>query len=123
MVKGTVKFFNRTKRFGFIKSDEDGEEYFVHADAVTGPMLKDDDKVEFTPGQSDRGPRAEKVTHISADVAAAAPTGASLADMDDEPASKSKAQADEDEDDEDDDDSDDDDDDDSSDDEDDEKED
>ncbi|HQQ36778.1 MAG TPA: cold shock domain-containing protein, partial [Methanothrix sp.] len=30
MVTGTVKFFNRTKRFGFIAGD-DGKDYFVHA--------------------------------------------------------------------------------------------
>jgi hypothetical protein len=33
MSTGTVKFFNETKGFGFIKEDESGKEYFVH---VTG---------------------------------------------------------------------------------------
>ena len=33
MSTGTVKFFNETKGFGFIKDDESGKEYFVH---VTG---------------------------------------------------------------------------------------
>ncbi|SIO10188.1 cold-shock protein [Vannielia litorea] len=50
MPKGTVKWFNATKGFGFIAPDEGGKDVFVHISAVeraglTG--LKDDQKVSF----------------------------------------------------------------------------
>ncbi|MGV6860117.1 MAG: cold-shock protein [Putridiphycobacter sp.] len=46
MNKGTVKFFNESKGFGFVVDEESKEEYFVH---VTGLIdeIKQDDKVEF----------------------------------------------------------------------------
>ena len=46
MSKGTVKFFNETKGFGFIVDDETSKEYFVH---VTGLVdkVKENDQVEF----------------------------------------------------------------------------
>ncbi|MBF9030509.1 cold shock domain-containing protein [Rhodobacterales bacterium HKCCE3408] len=50
MAKGTVKWFNATKGFGFIQPDEGGKDVFVHISAVeraglTG--LNDDQKVTF----------------------------------------------------------------------------
>jgi cold shock protein len=60
MPSGTVKFFNNSKGFGFIKSDESGEDVFVH---VTG--LKDDirenDKVTF---EVERGPKGLSATNV-----------------------------------------------------------
>ena len=46
MKKGTVKFFNESKGFGFVVDEETKEEYFVH---VTGLIdeIKEDDQVEF----------------------------------------------------------------------------
>lgn len=46
MNKGTVKFFNETKGFGFIIDEESNNEYFVH---VTGLVDKvnEGDSVEF----------------------------------------------------------------------------
>ena len=46
MSKGTVKFFNETKGFGFIVDDDTSKEYFVH---VTGLIdkVKENDQVEF----------------------------------------------------------------------------
>lgn len=50
MPKGTVKWFNTTKGFGFIAPEEGGKDVFVHISAVeqagmTG--LADDQQVEF----------------------------------------------------------------------------
>ena len=46
MNKGTVKFFNNAKGFGFIKDAESDNEYFVH---VTGLIdeIKENDEVTF----------------------------------------------------------------------------
>ncbi|MFT4261268.1 MAG: cold-shock protein [Candidatus Woesearchaeota archaeon] len=59
MAKGKVKFFNRTKNFGFIEGD-DGSDYFVHGSAVEG-MIRDNDPVEFDAEESDKGLRAVNV--------------------------------------------------------------
>ncbi len=60
-MKGTVKFFNVSKGFGFI-AGEDGKEYFVHKTALgEGVALNDNDSVEFDVEQGDRGPKAVNV--------------------------------------------------------------
>ncbi len=60
-MKGTVKFFNSMKGFGFI-SGEDGKEYFVHQTGLKeGVALQDNDAVEFDVEQGDRGPKAVNV--------------------------------------------------------------
>ena len=65
-MKGTVKFFDPSKGFGFIK-DEDGKEYFVHVSALEeGTTLDEDDAVEFESVQGDRGPKASNVKKIDA---------------------------------------------------------
>ena len=61
-MKGTVKFFNRMKGFGFI-AGEDGTEYFVHQSGLAaGVNLNDNDSVEFEVTQGDRGPKAVNVS-------------------------------------------------------------
>ncbi len=58
---GTVKFFNHSKGFGFIKA-EDGKEYFVHTTGLNpGVTLNENDAVTFEVEQGDKGPRATKV--------------------------------------------------------------
>ena len=60
-MKGKVKFFNRTKRFGFI-TGEDEKEYFVHLSQVENQrFLFENDEVEFTAAENDRGLAAEDV--------------------------------------------------------------
>jgi len=60
-MKGTVKFFNGMKGFGFIAAD-DGKEYFVHQSALEeGVTLNENDAVEFEVEQGDRGPKAVNV--------------------------------------------------------------
>ncbi|HNT61152.1 MAG TPA: cold shock domain-containing protein, partial [Candidatus Bilamarchaeaceae archaeon] len=64
MVEGTVKFFNVTKRFGFIAGD-DGKEYFVHASGLApGTRINEGDKVKFDATQGDKGPKAENVVKL-----------------------------------------------------------
>ena len=61
IMKGTVKFFNRSKGFGFI-AGEDGKEYFVHQSALAeGVMLNDNDAVDFDVEEGERGPKAANV--------------------------------------------------------------
>ena len=61
-MKGTVKFFNRTKGFGFITSEEDDKDYFVHYSNVENEAeLADGDSVTFEVEEGDRGPKAVKV--------------------------------------------------------------
>ena len=61
-MKGTVKFFNSAKGFGFI-AGEDGKEYFVHSTGlVDGVAISDNDSVEFEVTQGDRGPKAVNVS-------------------------------------------------------------
>jgi cold shock protein len=62
MVTGTVKFFNRTKRFGFI-SGEDGKDYFVHATGLMPDVtIAEGDKVSFEVVEGEKGPKADRVT-------------------------------------------------------------
>ena len=60
-MKGTVKFFNVMKGFGFI-AGEDGKEYFVHKSGLAeGVTLSENDTVTFDTEQGDRGPKAVNV--------------------------------------------------------------
>jgi len=60
MEKGTVKFFNESKGFGFIIEDESKTEYFVH---VTGLIdkIREGDVVEFELAEGKKGMNAVNV--------------------------------------------------------------
>ncbi len=65
-MKGTVKFFNHEKGFGFIAA-EDSKEYFVHKTALGADVnLNEGDEVTFDVEQGDRGPKAGNVTKNTA---------------------------------------------------------
>lgn len=66
MPKGTVKWFNETKGFGFISQDE-GEDVFVHHTEIKTDgyrTLKEGAKVEFEVTKGDKGPKATNVRPV-----------------------------------------------------------
>jgi len=60
MQEGTVKFFNSSKGFGFIKSNETGEEIFVHSTGLID-NITEDDKVQYRTEQGRKGLNAVNV--------------------------------------------------------------
>jgi len=60
-MKGTVKFFDNEKEFGFI-TGEDGKDYFVHKTGLEeGLIIDKEDSVTFETEKGDRGMKAVKV--------------------------------------------------------------
>jgi CspA family cold shock protein len=66
MARGTVKWFNEQKGFGFIMQDE-GPDVFVHYSAIQESgfkSLNEGDQVEFEVTQGPKGPQAQAVKKI-----------------------------------------------------------
>jgi CspA family cold shock protein len=67
MAKGTVKWFNAEKGFGFITQDGGGADLFVHYSAITSEgyrSLDEGQKVEYEVEQGPKGPAAKDVKVI-----------------------------------------------------------
>ena len=65
-MKGTVKWFNAKKGFGFI-SDETGKDVFVHFSALQMDgfkVLDEGDEVEFDVVNGEKGPQASNVVKV-----------------------------------------------------------
>ena len=63
VVKGTVKWFNETKGFGFIAADE-GKDIFAHFTDIQTQgfkVLLEGQRVEFTVVQGKKGPQASNI--------------------------------------------------------------
>ena len=64
MSKGTIKWFNEEKGYGFIQTDEGGKDLFVHQSETDGQALNEGDPVEFEVGEGKKGPCATNVKRI-----------------------------------------------------------
>ena len=60
MNKGTVKFFNDSKGFGFIKDSESSKEYFVHSNGLK-ESIRENDVVTFDLEEGRKGLNAVNV--------------------------------------------------------------
>ena len=64
-MKGTVKWFNDSKGFGFITNEDGSGDVFCHYSSIAGDGFKslaEGDSVDFEVEQSDKGPKATNVT-------------------------------------------------------------
>jgi len=62
-LNGVVKFFNDAKGFGFVKEDQTGTEYFVHASGLQDKIYEND-KVSFELIDGKKGKNAVNVKVI-----------------------------------------------------------
>ncbi|HET8656410.1 MAG TPA: cold-shock protein [Longimicrobiaceae bacterium] len=65
--RGTVKWFNDTKGFGFITPEDGSKDCFVHHSAIQAQGFKtlaEGEQVEFDVVQGQKGPAAENVVRL-----------------------------------------------------------
>ncbi|MEL0103670.1 MAG: cold-shock protein [Gammaproteobacteria bacterium] len=63
MKTGTVKWFDTTKAYGFIKPDEGDKDIFVHQSDLVDGTINENDKVEF---ETEDGPKGIRATQVKA---------------------------------------------------------
>jgi CspA family cold shock protein len=68
MATGTVKWFNASKGYGFIRPNEGGDDVFAHYSAIEMDgykSLKEGQQVEFDIQQGPKGPQASHIRALS----------------------------------------------------------
>jgi cold shock protein len=65
MKEGTVKFFNESKGFGFIKETATGQEYFVHISGLLVDQIHENDAVTFELKEGKKGLNAVNVRLVN----------------------------------------------------------
>lgn len=69
-MQGTVKWFNSSKGYGFIQSDEIEKDVFVHYSVIEGDgykSLTEGEAVEFEITDGPKGPQATSVIRVNAE--------------------------------------------------------
>lgn len=61
MPEGTVKFFDESRGFGFIETNEIQEDVFFHVDDIEGAEPREGHSLKFEIENAVRGPRAKNV--------------------------------------------------------------
>ena len=67
MARGTVKWFNDQKGYGFITPEDGSKDLFVHHTSISGEgfkSLRDGQAVEFEVAQGPKGPQATNVVKL-----------------------------------------------------------
>jgi cold shock protein len=63
MLTGTIKFFNASKGYGFIKDDQSGQEVFVHVSGLIDEV-QENDTVTYEVKEGKKGLNAVNVKRI-----------------------------------------------------------